>query len=155
METVRVFVSQGNRTAVTCPFCQKTSSVSVSKYKGVKHTLVTQCSCQQRFKVELNFRQYHRKNVKLIGENLNISSGSSDWYTIVVVNLSLIGMRFKVIGPTDIKKGHILRVRYTLDNQKATQIEKEVGVVNVRDDHYGCELLNLDYEKELGFYLRS
>jgi len=93
--------------------------------------------------------------VKLIGEFLNISSGSSDWYTIIVVNLSLIGMRFKVISPADIKKGHILRVRFTLDNQKATQIEKEVGVVNIRNDHYGCELLNLDYEKELGFYLRS
>lgn len=155
MRTVRVFVDKGNRTAVTCPFCEKTSDISVAKFKGYKHTLVTQCSCQQRFKVELNFRQFHRKKVKLVGDFLNISLGSTDWQTITVIDLSLIGLRLKVIGPADIKNGHILRVRFYLDNQKSTQIEKEVGVVNTRDDTYGCEFLILDYEKELGFYLRS
>jgi len=155
MRTVRVFVSKGDETAVTCPFCQKTTSVSVEKFKGFKHTLVTKCSCQQRFKVELNFRQYHRKDVELFGEFLNISSDSSDWQTVIVINLSMIGLRLKVIGPTDIKEGHILRVRFHLGNQNTTQIEKEVGVVNTRNDQYGCEFLILDYEKELGFYLRS
>lgn len=155
MKTVRVFVDRGNQTAITCPYCQKTSSVSVEKYKGFKHTLVTQCSCKQRFKVELNFRQNRRKNVKLIGEVLNISSNSNDWFTVTVTNLSMTGLRFKAIQATDIKKSHILRIRFTLDNQKFTQIEREAGVINIRDDHYGCEFLNLHYEKELGFYLRS
>ncbi len=155
METVRVFVSKGDKTAVTCPFCEKTSAVSVAKFKGFKHTLVTKCSCQQRFKVELNFRQYHRKKVELIGEIINVSTDSSDWRKVTILDLSLVGLRFKVDGSTDIEKGHIVRVRFTLDNQKATEIEKEVGVVNIRQDQFGCEFLIIDYEKELGFYLRS
>jgi hypothetical protein len=155
METVRVFVGTGGETAVTCPFCKKTSSVSVAKFKELKHTLVTRCTCQERFKVELNFRQYHRKKVNLSGDVLNVSRGSSDWLKITIVDLSMVGLRFKVIGTTDIEKGHILRVRFALDNKKATEIEKEVGVLNSNEGQFGCEFLITDYEKELGFYLRS
>lgn len=155
MKTVRVFVSKTNLAAVTCPFCEKTNSLSVEKFKGIKHTVVTQCVCQQRFKIELNFRAYHRKTVKIIGEFLNITSGSRNWEIITIIDLSMTGLRIKAIGPTDIQKGHILRVRFSLDNQKAAQIDKEVGVVNISKDTYGCEFLILDYEKELGFYLRS
>lgn len=46
-------------------------------------------------------------------------------------------------------------MRFTLDNQKATEIGKEVGAVNIRQDQFGCEFLIIDDEKELGFYLRS
>lgn len=155
MKTVRVFVGKGDKTAVTCPFCEKTSAVSVAKFKELKHTLVTKCSCQQRFNVELNFRQYHRKKVKLIGDVLNVSTEASDWHKVTVLDLSMVGLRFKVVGTTDIEEGHILRVRFTLDNQKATEVEKEVGVLNNKEDEFGCEFLIIDYEKELGFYLRS
>ena len=155
MKTVRVFVGKGDTTAVTCPFCQKTTAVSVGKFKDLKHTLVTKCSCQQRFNVELNFRQYHRKKVKLIGDVRNVSTESSKLQKVTVIDLSMVGLRFKAVGNTDIEKGHILRVRFTLDNQKATEVEKEVGVLNNRDDEFGCEFLIIDYEKELGFYLRS
>jgi hypothetical protein len=155
MKTVRVFVGKGDQTAVTCPFCQKTRAVSVGKFKDVKHTLVIKCSCQQRFNVELNFRQYHRKKVKLIGDVKNVSTESNDWQKVTVVDLSLVGLRFKVVGNTDIEKGHVLRVRFTLDNQRATEVEKEVGVLNSKEDEFGCEFLIIGYEKELGFYLRS
>ncbi|MBT8355809.1 MAG: PilZ domain-containing protein [Desulfofustis sp.] len=155
MKTVRVFVGKGNKTAITCPFCQKTNEVSVGKFKNLKHTVVTKCSCQQQFTVELNFRQYHRKKVELNGEVRNVSTGSSKWLEVTVVDLSMVGLRFKVVEATDIEKDHILRVRFTLDNQKATEIEKEVGVLNRKNDEFGCEFLFIDYEKELGFYLRS
>ena len=155
MKTVRVFVGKGDKTAVTCPFCQKTSEVSVGKFKDLKHTLVTKCSCQQRFNVELNFRQYNRKKVKLIGDVRNVSTESSRWEKVTVIDLSMVGLRFKVVGNTDIETGHILRVKFTLDNQKATEVEKEVGVLNNKEDEFGCEFLIMDYEKELGFYLRS
>ncbi len=155
MKTVEVFVGQGHHAGITCPHCQKTFEVSVEKYKGLKHSLVTKCSCQERFKINLNFRQYYRTNVKLIGHFLNISSGSKDWYAMTVTNLSKIGLRIKVIGPTDIEFGHQLRVKFTLDNRKATELEEAVEVMHIDGDQYGCEFLNKDYEKELGFYLRT
>ena len=155
MKTVEVFTGKGNHVPITCPYCQKTYEVSVEKYKGAKHTIAVKCSCQERFNIKLNFRQFYRKDVKLIGAFINTSTGSNDWYAITVTNLSMIGLRFKVISPTNIEIGHQLRVRFTLDNQKATELEEDVQVVNIDGDLYGCEFVNQYYEKELGFYLRT
>jgi hypothetical protein len=155
MKTVKVSVGKGGHVGITCPHCEKNHDVSVGKFKRSKHNLVTKCTCQKKFKVELNFRQFYRKNVKFVGEFMNISTGSSDWYTMIVTNLSMIGIRFKVIGSSNVENGHQLRVKFTLDNQKATCIEREVTVINIDDYLYGCEFFNQDYQKDLGFYLRT
>lgn len=154
MKTVSAFVNKENYTAFTCPYCQKTHRVSVARHKGLKHKLTTKCTCQKQFQVELNFRQFYRKDVNLMGEVINVSTGSSNWYAMTVVDISMSGLKFKVIGPKDIENGHRLHVKFTLDDQQANSIDKEVRVVDIRDDHYGCEFLNLAYEeKELGYYL--
>lgn len=155
MKTVKVFVGQGDHAGITCPYCEKNHQVSFAKLKGSKHNLVTKCTCQKQFKIELNFRQYYRKKTKLIGEFIPVSSNSNNWIKVTVINLSMIGLRFKVIGHTGIEKGDQLRVKFTLDNKKATDLEKEVRVINIENDLYGCEFSNKDYEKELGFYLRT
>lgn len=67
MKTVKILVGKEGHAGITCPYCQKNHLVSVEKFKGAKHALVTKCSCQERFKVELNFRQFHRKEVELTG----------------------------------------------------------------------------------------
>ena len=155
MKTVEVFLRNWNYVVIACPNCQKTYEVSVEKYRGVKHSIVTKCACKERFKINLNFRQHYRKDVKLVGEFIHISSGSNDWNAMVLTNLSMSGLRFKVLGPTDIDVGHQLRVKFTLDNQKATKLEEDVKVINIEENLYGCEFLNQYYEKELGFYLRT
>ena len=155
MKTVKISVGLGGKAGIICPYCQKNHQVSVAKFKGSKHNLVTKCTCQNQFKVELNFRQLYRKNVKLVGEFINISTGSTNCYMMTVVDLSMMGLRFRMVGSTDIKQGHKLRVKFTLDNKKATSIEKEVSVLDVRNEHYGCKFSNKDFEKELGFYLQT
>lgn len=154
MKTVEAFVNKENYTAFTCPYCQHTYRISVSKLQGKKHTIVAKCVCKQRFELRLNFRQFYRKPVTLTGEVKNVSAGSNAWFGMTVVDLSMSGLRFKVVGPRDIETGHRLQVRFTLDDQQGNVIDKEVRVVDIRDGHYGCEFLNLAYEeKELGYYL--
>ena len=154
MESIEAFVNKEHYTAFTCPFCQRTHRVSVAKHKGIKHSIIAKCTCNEQFKITLNFRQFYRKSVNLSGEVLNVSTGTKVWYALTVLNLSMSGIRFKVIGPKDIEKGHRLNVRFTLDDQQGSAIDKEVRVVEMRDDQYGCEFLNLAYEeKELGYYL--
>lgn len=154
MKTVNAFVNKENYTAFSCPYCQKTHRISVAKYKGVKHKLKTKCNCGKLFEIHLNFRQFYRKNVQLVGKVMNVSSGSSNWYAMTVVDLSMSGLKFKVIGQKNIQKNHRLRVNFTFDDQRGARISKEVRVIDIRDDYYGCEFLNLAYEeKELGYYL--
>jgi hypothetical protein len=156
MKTVNAFVNKENYTAVTCPHCQRTHRVPVAAQKGLNNRLVTNCNCLNSFKVNLNFRQFYRKEVNLVGEVQNVSAGSEDWHAMVVADLSLSGLRFKITGPKDIAIGHRLHVRFTLDDQQANEIEKEARVANINGDYYGCEFLNPAYqEKELGCYLFS
>ena len=153
-KSIESFVNKENYTAFTCPYCQKTHRVSVAKHKGTKHTLIVKCTCQEKIEVNLNFRQFYRKPVKLAGEVLNVSSGKRNWCAMTVVDLSMSGLKFKIPGHQNIREGHRLQVRFTLDDQQANVIDKEARVVAVRDDTYGCEFLNLAYEeKELGYYL--
>ncbi len=154
MKAVEAFVNKENYTAFTCPYCQHTYRISVAPQQGKKHSIVAKCVCNERFEIKLNFRQFYRKQVNLTGEVINVSIGSNDWYAITVLDLSMSGIRFKVIGPKDIKQGHRLHVRFTLDDQQGSVIDKEVRVADIRNDSYGCEFLNLAHEeKELGYYL--
>lgn len=154
MKLVKAFVNKENYTVFTCPHCQRTHRISVAKYKGMKYRVATKCTCTKKFTVELNFRQFYRKEVNLTGEVLNVSAGSSKRHAMTVINLSMSGLRFKVVGLKDIRKGHRLLVRFTLDDTQGSCIDKEVRVIDIRNDEYGCEFLNLAYEeKELGYYL--
>ena len=154
MKIVDAYVNKENYSAFTCPYCQHTHRISVATLQGKKHNIVAKCLCDKRFKLKLNFRQFYRKIVNLTGEVLNFSVGSNDWYAITVMDLSMGGIRFKKTGPKDIKIGHRLHVRFTLDDQQKNVIDKEVRVVDIKHDTYGCEFLNLAYEeKELGYYL--
>ena len=139
METIEAFVNKENYTAFTCPYCQHTYRISVAHLQGVKHSIIAKCICEERFELKLNFRQFYRKPVKLIGEVNNVSTGSKDWYAITIVDLSMSGVRFKLIGPKDIEKGHRLQVRITLDNQQGRLLDKKARVVNISNDCYGCE----------------
>jgi len=154
MKTVEAFVNKENYTSFTCPYCQHTYRISVARQQGKKHSIVAKCICNERFEIKLNFRQFYRKQVNLTGEVINVSTGSNNWYAITVLDLSMSGIRFKVIGPKDIMQGHRLHVKFTLDDQQGSVIDKEVRVADIRNDSYGCEFLNLAYEeKELGYYL--
>ena len=154
MESLNAFVNKENYTAFTCPSCQKTHRVHVAEQKDSRHSLTVKCTCDEKFQVHLNFRQFYRKSVHLIGEILNVSLNSRDWLSVIVVDLSMSGVKFKYTGSKSIKKNHRLQIRFTLDDQQSSIIDKEIRVVETRNGHYGCEFLNLAYEeKELGYYL--
>ncbi|MBT8355192.1 MAG: PilZ domain-containing protein [Desulfofustis sp.] len=154
MKTVNAFVNKEKYTAYACPHCQRIHRVPVAAQKGVNHKLVAHCKCLNRFEVILNFRQFYRKEVDLAGEVKNVSTGSGNWHEMVVADLSINGLRFKTTGLKEIKIGHRLQVKFTLDDRQAHEIEKEARVINISGDYYGCEFLNLAYqEEELGNYL--
>lgn len=156
MKTVKAFVNKENYTAFTCPHCQKTHRVPVAAQKGLNHKILSACSCQNRFEVNLDCRQSHRKEVNLAGEVKNVSTGSGDFQPIFIADLSMSGLRFKVKDPSDIIPGHRLQIRFTLDDRQTNEIDKQARVIDIRDDYCRCEFLDLAYqEKELGSYLFS
>lgn len=85
---------------------------------------------------------------------MNLSTAQNVWFSVTILNLSMSGLRFRLKDPATIKLDDLLQVKFTLDDQRADLIDKEVIVKDIRKNHYGCEFNNLAYEeKELGFYL--
>ena len=79
--------------------------------------------------------------MQLVGEAMNVSSGSNNWHAMIVVDLFMSGLRYKVIGPCNNEINQRLRVNFRLDDQIGTEISKEVRVINNQNEFYGCEFL--------------
>jgi hypothetical protein len=61
-----------------------------------------------------------------------------------------------MLEPAFIEKGDKLRVKFNLEIKKSTLINKEVVVIFVNGNTFGCEFTNLAFEeKELGFFMFS
>lgn len=155
MKRVKVLVGQRDTVGITCPFCRRTHRIFVTRFKGAKHALLTRCTCQKEFEIVLNFRQFHRKSVKLAGTVKRIASGAQVWCDMTVLDLSMKGLGFRLEGIADIERGHRLMVVFHLDDDRLTRLEKEVRVINIQDNRYGCEFLARRHDPELGAYLRS
>ena len=110
MRSVYAFVNKENYTAFTCPYCEHAHRILVEKSEGEKHSIVKQCNCGERSEARLNFRQFYRKSLYLDGEVLNVTMGSDKWFSMIVLDMSMTGIRFKVPGPKGIEKGHRLHV---------------------------------------------
>ena len=154
METIQANVNDENRVTFSCPHCARPYRISVLEYKNVKHKLVIRCSCNEQFQLLLNFRRFYRKNVILVGEAKNLSMYGSAWTVMTIMNLSIGGLRFKVLEPIKIHKGDKIRGRFTLDSPQEEVVDKHVIVRNSRDNEFGCEFMSLtNGEKELKSYL--
>ena len=154
MKSIQAHVNGANNTTFLCPHCNKPFSISVSEYKDKKHNLTLRCDCSRQFRVLLNFRRYQRKQVIIVGEAINLSQDNEAWTVITLMNLSMGGLRFKVLEPSSIQKGDKIRIRFTLDSPQEILIDKEVIVRNKVNNEYGCEFTSFSsQEKELKVYL--
>lgn len=142
---------------ITCPYCGITKRSSVSQFKDKKHKVSTRCQCGEQFDIQLNFRASYRKVVNLKGQFMVLSPRTSHWCEMEVSDISRTGVGFRSHETSMVvSKGDALKVKFNLDNNKKTLIEKHVDVKIVIDQYIGCEFKDLALEeKELGFYLFS
>ena len=154
METIEINVNGQSRITVLCPHCEIPFHISPWEYKNDNREVAISCDCSKQFRLLLNFRRFHRRNVILVGEAINLSMHDGTWTVMTIMNLSMGGLRFKVLEPIDIQKGDKIRVRFTLDSPQEEVVDKEVIVRNTRDNEFGCEFMSLaDDQDELRLYL--
>lgn len=154
-EYKKAFVRKDGDTTIVCPRCFKSRNAIASHPKNKNPTLKVRCTCTHTFKIQLEFRQHYRKDTQLIGQYV-LESPARAGGTTEIINLSETGLCFKVRGVHNIVEGNHGVVEFTLDNRKQTEMTKNFIVRNVSQKNIGCEFLNQqDFERELGFYLRS
>ena len=152
--TSRVFVRQDGSATITCPACTKIKIISAEKFKKENHRLRVRCSCSHTFTVDLDFRQYFRRQTSLKA-NFTLDLPAAGYGSTLITDISLSGVRFRVnntAGLTVGKRGHI---EFKLDNKSKTRLSRDFTIRSIGENSIGCEFLkDNEYDKVLGFYMR-
>jgi hypothetical protein len=153
--TIKVFVNQDNCLTFTCPTCSKPASIKVDNLKQKVSPLKVRCACKTIFSLDIDYRRYFRKQTNFSGTYRSIQPHSIREDDILIVNISMEGIGFRVFTGQNIKVGHKLELKFHLDDKKKTPLRKEVDVVNVDNDFIGCRFAgNQTFEQALGYYLQ-
>ena len=153
--TLKVFVNLENRIAFTCPECSRPTSIDIDSLKQKISPLKVRCACKSIFSLDIDYRRYYRKQTSISGTCRSIRPHSSREEEILVVNLSMGGIGFKVTAGWDIEVGHRLELKFQLDDRKKTSLRKVAEVVYVGEDIIGCRFESHQvFEQALGYYLQ-
>jgi hypothetical protein len=145
---------------LTCPICGTQENVSPETFDTYGCRLLVQCNCRHNFSIMREQRWYYRKQIHLPGsyklpkqKRLNQFVIKS-WEPMTVIDLSKTGLRFSAGTDCHILLGDHLHVKFKLDNNNKTLIEKPVIVKSINSKDIGCQFLGADqYDVALGFYL--
>lgn len=137
---------------ISCPQCHHTKTLNITKFKKLFTPIKVKCVCQTYFYISIEAREYYRKKVNLQGSYFDPKYKNFDY--IYIENLSLSGIGFKTNMKCRLRVDDMIEMKFTLDNQKRTEICKKGIVKRVYDRSVGVEFCNMsDYSTELGFYL--
>ena len=151
---IKFFVSNNNSVTIVCPNCGFVKQLDASRLKHSNKEINANCKCGESFFCSIEFRKFFRKKVKLRGDF--VFPGKYNKNYITICDISQQGLRFTMSPGCKITEGDILEVNFELDNDSRTAITKQVKVKSVQGQSVGCQFTSLqEYERDLGFYLRS
>lgn len=155
VSTKKVFVQSDEQTLIVCPDCGHSKNVSLAQFRNRQRLLRIKCSCGHRFAIEVEFRQYFRKDTDLEGIYKTSYSSIGAGSIVKVLNVSLGGVSLEFLNKHSLKIGDRGDLRFTLDNRKESEIIKQVIVMSVTGNVVGCQFIkDKAYDTDLGFYLR-
>lgn len=153
-----VYISQTNHATFTCPQCEVTKTVDVSRYAKMEQTVrvKSKCgSCGNTWTSVLEKRKVYRKRVSLPGDfthivdNNPVTRGSME-----VTDISAGGLKIKLLELIDLSLNDKLHVEFHLDDPRKTLISKDVHVKNIDGNYIGVAYSRSEGDDPaLGFYL--
>ena len=149
------YVRQDKTAVITCPYCKRQRELSVSSLKEHKSQFRIKCACQNVFIAQIEFRQRLRKRTYLRGTYTNLSRGKLSG-EMVVRDLSVSGLGMTTYDMENFEVGDKVMVEFHLDDDRYTDISREVVVMQVRKNSIGCEFTefgNIALDGPLGTFL--
>ncbi len=153
-KTQTVFLDGKESVTIVCQECGRFKKFSVrqlSRHGG--KTVPVKCACGAPFKVFLERRGWHRKPVNIEGF-YTLPNPAAVKRPMVVVNLSLTGLKLDVQAFEMIEVGDVLKVEFPLDD---TLIRANVTVRNINFPLVGAEFVDLEERARqlIGFRLMA
>ncbi len=157
MEREKIYVNSDNMAVIECPHCGNALTQHVGGFKGRKRNVKVKCRCQSVFHVSFEFRKARRKGTNLQGFYAKLPAGN-DWIKMVVISISLAGIRFLAHTAHNLRVGDEIIVRFNLSNEARTKVEKDAVVRWVSDEKVGCAFTepigyNDLYDTALSFHM--
>lgn len=138
---------------ITCPSCQRVKEQDVSSFMGVKsHVRIRcRCSCGHTFHVQLERRQFVRKDVSLpvvckVPDRGYKLSGT-------VTDISQSGLRVRLITPVPLEVGLRVDLAFRLDDRDSTPIEKYGTIRSINELEVGMAFDSTQHYGKLGLYI--
>lgn len=152
---VEVFVHNKMVVSFACPQCKQEKSIGVDRIRDVTHWGVnaTCRRCSHKFKVSFNFRKFYRKETYLHGMLYESYDTTEAACEVRVTDVSLTGIGFECPDRT-LEAGNVLVVRFILDDEEKSAVEKEISVTSVRGTKVGAVFTETKgFDKILGKYI--
>ena len=149
-----IYAGATNEVKIICPKCGLEKNMNVFKFKDTHKRLKAKCKCGEVFPIELEFRRYYRKEVRLTGEYF--FQGKDERGDILIEDISMTGIKFSTLKPHNISKDDTVELKFTLNNQRKTEIQTLVKTKWIKDRHVGAQFINLKhFKQDLVFYLTN
>jgi predicted RNA-binding Zn-ribbon protein involved in translation (DUF1610 family) len=152
---VEVFVHNKLVVSFACPLCGLEKTIGAEKIKDVYHWNInaTCRRCAHKFKVSFNFRKYYRKETYFHGLLFDSFESIDPVGDIIITDISLTGIGFEC-NKCDFTVGSVLVVRFILDDEGNSRIEKKISIESIRERKVGAVFLDQKgFDKVLGKYI--
>lgn len=145
------YVDVTGRCTLVCPSCHRKKLLDAQPYREATSPLRVNCPCGQTFYAGFDFRKNYIKMVNLEGECVDKKSGET--VAVRLTRLSIEGVEFEPEDPERISHGQSMLMRFTLDNQLQTPVERTIKVTSVKNGIAGAMFVGGVRNKTVGFYL--
>lgn len=137
MERETIRVGANGIAVIECPHCRNAVSRDVGNFKGLKRNVKVKCKCKSAFRVSFEFRKARREGTSLQGFYAK-HTDADDWTRMVIISISIAGVRFLTHTAHNLWVGDQLRVRFNLSDEARSLVERDAVVKWVSDENVGC-----------------
>ena len=155
----KVHITSKQMATFICPKCQKSKTVSVSKYAGLDKMIKVKvtCPCGYGYISTLDKRKKYRKESNLPGSFVHLVDGRQAMGGLMAVkDLSASGLKIQLNDQQKLEVDDVILVEFYLDDNLRTLIKKKVIIRNIAGPTIGTEFAPTEaVDKALGFYMFS
>ena len=154
MKVRKIYFSKKGICSIICHHCAKTNRIDTNKV-NLNKPLEIKCTCQKKFFVQLEQREYYRKAVKLTGIFEKISPENTQKGKVIIEDISYTGLGCRTLAKHHLEKNDVLQLNFSLDDAHNSEITEKGIVRDIRDRYLGIEFQELSQHnrKLIGFYL--
>ena len=147
-----IYAGATNHVTIICPKCGLKKNINVFKFKDTHKRVKAKCKCGEVFRLDLEFRRYHRKIVRLAGEYFEQEKDEKG--EVFIKDISMTGINFETLKPHNISKDDTVELEFTLDNPNKTELHTIVKIMWVNDLDIGGQFIDQSsLKQDLVLYL--